>query len=805
MVLAASASLYGQAETFDVSFASAGWPNNAGYSATITSTAEFGGTTWKYSGLANNNGGWEYLRGGAKSTTKGDMYIASVNPVEYSVEQVDVNVTNFIRGTINSASLLVADNSDFTDAKSYALSGDLSAKGVWTATVDAPQADMYYKVLINFTNSTKSNGVIDIDKLTFTYTTAPAPDVATPTIELEEGDHCFYATMACETEGAEIHYTTDGVEPDATSTLYTAPVEVLAPTTIKAVAVKDGELSRVRTFAANPPLILGGFSALGDVELEAEVIVKGAMTAVFQNGQNLYVKDAAGKYMLVFGSKQTFENGDSFDRLSGKYTEFQSQPEITSPVFGEITTGGTPVLPVSVELEAVGANMMCQYVKIEGVEISGVNGKNAELKAGDVSLALYDKFSVENFADGVGCTVEGFVGMNKEVLQLLPTQITISQEVVPVPVFTPADGSVVSNGDRWSVSAEEGCTVWYKFAGSAAPFEEYDPDDIWSTMISGKIGEVISYEAYAEKDGVKSEVITVSYTIGKNDPKLRWVNPETYETVEEFIFVIGETSTDELPVVDGTQMSPVLTSSDTDVAIIDEDTRSISIVGPGTAVITVTTPETDTLMPGEASFTLVVEDPSKPKPLVESVIFVKDDAVNQSWAGYNKDNDFSTVWVSESGVEFSTTCVRGEGATGTSYATINTNDGLRVYGGTNKNEITVSAPANMSIVSLDFTVLNGNPVIDGTAVTVTDGSATYKFDNDDVVKFVLSAGDTYKQFIFSKVDITIMPIDTGVADIEAADENAPVEYYNLHGVRVANPEKGLYIRRQGNNVTKVIL
>ena len=42
----------------------------------------------------------------------------------------------------------------------------------------------------------------------------------------------------------------------------------------------------------------------------------------------------------------------------------------------------------------------------------------------------------------------------------------------------------------------------------------------------------------------------------------------------------------------------------------------------------------------------------------------------------------------------------------------------------------------------------------------------------------------------------------GVADI-TVDENAPVEYYNLQGVKVANPENGVYIRRQGNNVTKV--
>lgn len=46
----------------------------------------------------------------------------------------------------------------------------------------------------------------------------------------------------------------------------------------------------------------------------------------------------------------------------------------------------------------------------------------------------------------------------------------------------------------------------------------------------------------------------------------------------------------------------------------------------------------------------------------------------------------------------------------------------------------------------------------------------------------------------------------GVEDIVVAeDENAPVEYYNLQGVRVANPENGLYIVKQGKKVSKQII
>lgn len=45
----------------------------------------------------------------------------------------------------------------------------------------------------------------------------------------------------------------------------------------------------------------------------------------------------------------------------------------------------------------------------------------------------------------------------------------------------------------------------------------------------------------------------------------------------------------------------------------------------------------------------------------------------------------------------------------------------------------------------------------------------------------------------------------GIEDI-VADENAPVEYYNLQGVRVDNPAAGsVVIRRQGANATKVLV
>ena len=47
-------------------------------------------------------------------------------------------------------------------------------------------------------------------------------------------------TMATATQGADIYYTTDGSEPTAQSTNYTAAVLVSKDTTFKAIAIKEG-------------------------------------------------------------------------------------------------------------------------------------------------------------------------------------------------------------------------------------------------------------------------------------------------------------------------------------------------------------------------------------------------------------------------------------------------------------------------------------------------------------------------------------------------------------------------------------
>lgn len=54
------------------------------------------------------------------------------------------------------------------------------------------------------------------------------------------------------------------------------------------------------------------------------------------------------------------------------------------------------------------------------------------------------------------------------------------------------------------------------------------------------------------------------------------------------------------------------------------------------------------------------------------------------------------------------------------------------------------------------------------------------------------------------INVTFTSDKAGISDI-TVDDNAEVEYYRLDGVKVSEPSNGIYIRRQGNKVTKVIV
>lgn len=48
-------------------------------------------------------------------------------------------------------------------------------------------------------------------------------------------------------------------------------------------------------------------------------------------------------------------------------------------------------------------------------------------------------------------------------------------------------------------------------------------------------------------------------------------------------------------------------------------------------------------------------------------------------------------------------------------------------------------------------------------------------------------------------------IKSGIETVTAEGEDQPVEYFDMNGIRVAEPQNGLFIKRQGSKATKVIV
>ncbi|MCH5223269.1 MAG: hypothetical protein J1E82_04445 [Muribaculaceae bacterium] len=82
-----------------------------------------------------------------------------------------------------------------------------------------------------------------------------------------------------------------------------------------------------------------------------------------------------------------------------------------------------------------------------------------------------------------------------------------------------------------------------------------------------------------------------------------------------------------------------------------------------------------------------------------------------------------------------------------------------------------------------------------------DGKLTIKMTKD-------CEADAQNRFTFKSFIIKCVHLQsetTGVEGVNVDNSNAPVEYYNLQGVRVATPDKGIYIMKQGNKTSKKVI
>lgn len=147
------------------------------------------------------------------------------------------------------------------------------------------------------------------------------------------------------------------------------------------------------------------------------------LTAIFQFGPNLYLKDKCGDYSLAYGNVAgTFTNGDFINDAQASWTTYQNAKQLSPVADTFVKAGhGAPVEPEIMPIEEVSQDMIHWYLGFENVDIIQ-EGDDFFIKDETGQIKLYDKFNI-GITTAEDTYVEGFLTVYKGELELYPILI----------------------------------------------------------------------------------------------------------------------------------------------------------------------------------------------------------------------------------------------------------------------------------------------------------------------------------------------------------------------------------------------
>lgn len=323
---------------------------------------------------------------------------------------------------------------------------------------------------------------------------------------------------------------------------------------------------------------------------------------------------------------------------------------------------------------------------------------------------------------------------------------------------------------------------------------------------------VIDCPKYSANGAFQINKITYNGTADTSllNPELKF--PEASYTVEE-----GETF--DAPVAtqvgDGTI---TYSSSDDSVATVDAETGAVTLVGNGTTIITAKVDATDTYMGASATYTLtyncsVVVGPEAPYS----------SALGEDFT-FEQENSYPWTHDASYGLK-GTAYVNGTSQTAEGYAV------SPVFNFADRKNITLKFDQALNQFKLNNNNIDPSEATDYVFVVVREKDS----DEWEVLDDAVTAPTAFNWNFFANEPISLdaykdkkvqvgfkytskdgvagtweiknigitADLETGVSEIEADAEGEAV-YYNLQGVRVANPDKGLFIVVKGGKSSKVI-
>ena len=282
------------------------------------------GMTWNVPGNQNLDGGiW---RIGGKSLTGVDRTITGKTPMASAIGSVVLNHNGVSRTsvTVNSITLTVAADADYSTVIGEVTVASPAVSSAGSITFEPADGKgwatgAYYKFDINVTNTTSSNGGLDLTSIDFfAYEDAGGVTVGKPVISPDGGTYTTpQQVVITAAPGCVISYTTDGTAPTGSTATVSAgntvSLTIGESGTLRAVAIDaDGNTSREAsaTFTMLTPVtsITGLWNQVTSDKTPVLLsITDWVCTGV--KGSNAYFTDGTAG-ILLYESGHGFQEGD---------------------------------------------------------------------------------------------------------------------------------------------------------------------------------------------------------------------------------------------------------------------------------------------------------------------------------------------------------------------------------------------------------------------------------------------------------------------------------------------------------------
>jgi hypothetical protein len=215
------------------------------------------------------------------------------------------------------------------------------------------------------------------------------------------------------------------------------------------------ELYLVEIVDNSPLPTVDNIAGLLALDENVNAVFNNPVTAIYQNGSNLYIKDESG-YMLVYGPlNNTYNNGDVLTGIAGSWKTYGVIKEMI-PLADYFTeaTAGTPVEPETLAIEEIDQSLVHNFLKIENCSLTKIDDKNYTLDDETGELIMYLKFADVTAPEDLTANydISGFLtlykpnGQDTPIMEFYPIEIKKvgGEENPPIPGDVNGDGSVTS-------------------------------------------------------------------------------------------------------------------------------------------------------------------------------------------------------------------------------------------------------------------------------------------------------------------------------------------------------------------------